>query len=384
MKGRMFFAVFLGVLAAAVYAGEDVPKAGGEPREMSALSVLTLREVMVPRQLLEAGIDEKFTRAMFSKSSVYVEAQRNGKLFWRSPAQPVQETGTQERFLYDVTKEENSVAFFKAPSDKFDFTVYMAESEAIARATEAAMGGLAGALVGAGTGAGIGAIVGGSAGAAGGPPGAATGAAAGWAVGAIWGGISGAVVGATAGFIPVENARVVATFSVGPGQELFATQTSEPQPEGNALLRDLSATLTLQGGVRHDQCKQYGLDLQKPYVIRVKSLRLSSANEDVVEDGKYYLELSQTGLKESLRFDLGNIPCDTDWPLEILVVARNRGGEGQIKIYRDKWWRDPVVFEAKQGRTDGRSWLFIGDVTDDFGSTVSFETFSADRAKEEE
>ena len=178
---------------------------------------------------------------------------------------------------------------------------------------------------------------------------------------------------------------MVATFSVGPGQELFATQTSEPQPEGNALLRDLSATLALQGGVRHDQCKQYGLDLQKPYVIRVKSIRLSSANEDVVEDGKYYLELSQTGLKESLRFDLGNIPCDTDWPLEILVVARNRGGEGQIKIYRDKLlWRDPVIFEAKQGRTDGRSWLFIGDVTDDFGSTVSFETFSADRAKEEE
>lgn len=334
---------------------------------ISELGVLRIQELKIPRKLIDMRLDEKYTRATFLKSSIYVEIKKNGTFMWRSPSQKIDANGTQERFLFPLDAIENAAPFFHASKDEFVCTVYMAESEALTRASGAAAGGLGGALLGAATGAAIGFWGGGF----------------GAIPGAIVGGITGFTAGSSAGGLPpVDNAREIATFTI-PNETLFSEHTSDLKQSGDLLTEGLTAKLKLAGIAHLPAMREGELQLQRLYTVRLRSIFLSKTNEKVVDNGKYYAVISQTG-NEDVKVDLGSIPVNITFPLEKLILFKNYGGESRIRVFRDKWGKDPVVFEGYQAPTDGKRWVFMGEIRGseiNMPSIMTFETFDAEVVK---
>ena len=88
------------------------------------------------------------------------------------------------------------------------------------------------------------------------------------------------------------------------------------------------------------------------------------------------MEVFIKGEDNPLVVELGQIPADTIMPKEDFLVIKNIGGASSVRIRRHRAMSiDPVVFEAKQGATNGTSWVMIGKVADDLGSFIEFQTF---------
>ena len=222
-------------------------------------------------------------------------------------------------------------------------------------------GGAAGALAGAGIGAaGAAAFTGG------------LGAPAGALIGAAIGFFGGAGIGAV---IPVEGARTVISFIL-PSDEFGLD--GELGKKIVFSTGDIGkASVSLDGRQRRDALAQNGLELQKKYVVRLRSVCLSSKAPKFKEGAEYYMLVTLYGEEKPLRIDLPRIPKDAIVPLEDILVLKNCGGESAIEIRRKNIGKDVLVFKAKQGMTNGTSWVFIGKSSDDNGSFVEFDTFPA-------
>jgi len=326
------------------------------------LYYVQMEEVSIPRCLLNKMIKEKGAQAVLVESKLYVEVSRNGSKCWRSPALGLNDAGQRERFTFDQKDRLTSFAMMWKPGDEVSVSVNVAESKALVRASTAGAGGTAGALAGAGIGAvGAGVCTGG------------LGAPAGAIIGAVIGFFGGAGV---AQFVPVNGAREVVSFKTSKdvfGLDATLSQDISSQDDitlsGNALLK-------VRGHKRVDEVAQGSLKLQSKYLVRVRSLNLSSCHKKMKAGAKYYMEIFIEGEDKPLVVELGQVPADTITPREDFLVLKNIGGASSVRIRRHRAMSvDPVVFEAKQGATNGTSWVMMGTVKDDLGSFVEFQTF---------
>lgn len=321
-----------------------------------------LKNVTVPRSLLLKVLNEKGSKAVLVDTRLYVEVSRNGTAIYRSPALVVEKEGKQEQFNFPQDNRETSFALMWKPSDEVFISVKVAENKALVKASTAGAGGLAGAAAGAG----IGAV---GAGVCSGGLGAPAGALIGAAIGFFGGGAIGAAV-------PVAGAREVVSFAAtsnkfGLDGELEKDVGSS---DDDVLIRG-KASILLKGGQRQDSVVQNGLQLQKKYVVRLRSVSISGKAPKFKENAEYYMLLSLFGEEKPRKIDLPPIQSDIEVPMEIFFVLKNVGGASSVEIRRKSLGRDPLIFRASQGSTNGSSWVFIGKPSDDIGSFVEFETF---------
>ena len=352
MKTKMFLGLVCVALGLAAYA-EEMP---------TDLYYVQMEEVLIPRCLLNKLIEEKGPQAILVESSLYIEVLRNGTKCWRSPALGLEDARQKERFLFDQKDRLTSFAMMWKPGDEVSVSVNVAERKALVRASTAGGGGVAGALAGAGIGAvGAGVCSGG------------LGAPAGAVIGAVVGFFSGASI---AQFVPVKGAREVVSFNV--SKDVFGldgTISQDISSQDDITLAG-KAMLKMRGHERIDIVPEGKLKLQSKYLVRLRSLKLSSAQKKMKQGAKYYMEVVIEGEDKPLILELGQIPADTVTPKEDFLVLKNIGGASAIRIRRHRAMSiDPVVFEARQGATNGTSWVMIGKVEDDLGSFVEFQTF---------
>ena len=334
----------------------------GENGKVNAeLFHVQLTKVEIPKELLKKALEEKGPQAMLVNSQLYVEISRNGGVIWRSPGVEVKNGVEKEEFMFEQDKTDTSFALMWKPGDRIVVSVKVAEKEAFVKAANASAGGAAGALAGAAIGAaGAAAFTGG------------LGAPAGALIGAAIGFFGGAGIGAV---VPVEGARTVVSFVV-PSDEFGLNGELGKKivfSAGNVG----KASVSLEGRQRRDAVGQNGLELQKKYVVRLRSVCLSSKSPKFKEGAEYYMIVSLDGEEKPLRIDLPRIPKDAIVPLEDILVLKNCGGESAIEIKRKNVVKDVLVFKAMQGATNGSSWIFIGKSSDDNGSFVEFDTFPA-------
>jgi len=326
------------------------------------LYYVQMEEVSIPRCLLNKIIKEKGAQAVLVESKLYIEVYRNGAKCWRSPVLGLEDAGQRECFSFDQTDRLTSFAVVWKPEDELTVTVNIAESKALVRASTAGAGGTAGALAGAGIGAvGAGMCTGG------------LGAPAGAVIGAVVGFFGGAGV---AQFVPVNGAREVVSFKV--SKDVFGLNgvLSQDISSQDDITLSGKAMLKISGHKRVDEVAQGGLKLQSKYLVRVRSLKLSSAQKKLKQGAKYYMEIFIEGEDKPLVLELGQIPADTVTPKEDFLILKNIGGASSVRIRRHRAMSiDPVVFEAKQGATNGTSWVMMGKVQDDIGSFIDFQTF---------
>lgn len=319
-----------------------------------------LKDVVIPKELLKKAVEEKGRQAMLVDSKLYVEISRMGEVIWRSPYVDVDMEAGKETFKFAQDKPETSFALMWKPGDRIVVSVKVAEKAALVKASTTTAGGVAGALAGAGIGAvGAAAFSGG------------LGAPAGALIGAAIGLFGGAGIGAV---IPVEGARTVVSFAI-PSDEFGLDGKLEKRVFSADDIETVS--VLLEGGQRQDAIAQNGLELQKKYVVRLRSVSISSKAPKFEEGEEYYMLVSLFGEEKPLEIDLPPIPADTIVPLETTLVLKNCGGESAVEIRRKRTGRDPLVFKAIQGPTNGSSWIFIGKSEDDHGSFVEFDTFPA-------
>jgi hypothetical protein len=320
-----------------------------------------LKDIIIPKKLLKKAVEEKGRQAMLVNSQLYAEVSRMGEVIWRSPYVDVDIEAGKEKFTFAQDKPETSFALMWKPGDRIVVSVKVAEKSALVKASTTTAGGVAGALAGAGIGAaGAAAFSGG------------LGAPAGALIGAAIGFFSGAGIGV---LVPVEGARTVVSFAV-PSDEFGLNGILEKRVAFSA--DDVgTALVSLEGGQRRDTIAQNGLELQKKYVVRLRSVNISSKAPKYKEGEEYYMLVSLFGEEKPLKIDLPPVPADTVVPLETTLVLKNCGGESSVEIRRKSAGRDPQVFKAVQGPTNGSSWIFIGKSEDDDGSFVEFDTFPA-------
>lgn len=352
MKRKVLSCV-LCVVMALVACAEFVP---------ADLYYVQMEEVTIPRCLMNKIIKEKGSQAALVESKLYVEVYRNGSKCWRSPALGLNDAGQRERFSFDQTDRLTSFAVMWKSGDELTVSVNIAESKALVRASTAGAGGTAGALAGAGIGAvGAGMCTGGF------------GAPAGAVIGAVVGFFGGAGV---AQFVPVNGAREVVSFKVSTDKFGLDGVLSQDISSQDDITLSGTAMLKMSGHKRVDEIAQGGLKLRSKYLVRVRSLNLSSAQKKLKSGAKYYMEIMVEGEDKPLVLELGQIPADTITPKEDFVVLKNIGGASSARIRRHRAMSiDPVVFEAKQGATNGTSWVMMGKVQDEIGSFIDFQTF---------
>lgn len=320
-----------------------------------------LKNVTVPRSLLLKVLNEKGSKAMLVDSMLYVEVSKNGDTLYRSPAFAVEKDGKQEQFNFQQDNSETSFALMWKPSDEVFVSVKVAEKRALVKASTAGAGGLAGAAAGAG----IGAVCAAPAGGIGAPVGALIGAGIGFFGGAGLGSL-----------VPVAGEREVVSF-IAPTNE-FGLDGKLEKDVGSSVddvLIGGKASILLKGALRRDAVAQNGLKLQKKYVVRIRNFRISSKAKKFKEGAEYYMLLSLFGEEKPRKIDLPPIQSDIEVPMEIFFVSKNVGGASSVEIRRKSLGRDPLIFKASQGATNGNSWVFIGKSSDDNGSFVEFETF---------
>lgn len=331
----------------------------------SELYYVQMDKIEVPRGLVNKLIQDKGATGWLVNSQIYIDVTRNGTPVWRSPALDVDKNGQQEKFVFDQKDRLTSFALVWKPGDEVSLSVKIAEKESLVRASTAAAGGAAGAAAGALAG-GIGAGV--FTGGLGAPAGALIGAAIGFVGGA---GASQAV--------PVEGARLVASFAAPIEKFGLNGELVKDIESTDDLLLNGKAKLQMHGYKRTDVVAEGGLKLQKNYLVRLRSVKLSSTHKKFKEGADYYMEVGLLGEKKPLKIDLGKLTGDTEVPMESLLVLKNEGGESYVRIKRNKWGPDPVVFEARQGATQGTSWVFMHELRDDNGSQVVFDTFPTEK-----
>lgn len=322
-----------------------------------------LKEVEIPRKLLQKSLKDMERKAMLKDSQLYVEVSRRmGEVVWRS--QPVDvgvktEEGI-ERFEFPTDKSNTSFAFMWKPSDRINVSVKVAEKSLI-DATYTTAGGLSGAAAGAGIGAATAAAFTGG-----------LGAPAGALIGGVIGFFSGAGIGA---IIPIKGARTVVSFGI-PSDEFGLNGKLEKNYR--FLADDVeTASITFEGGQRKDPVPQNELQLQKNYVVRLRGISISGKVPKFKDGAEYYMLVSLSGEEKPIRIDLPRLHADTFVPMETTLGLMNRAGESSIEIWRKSIGKDVQVFKAFQGETNGKSWVFIGKTTDKYGSYVEFDTFPA-------
>lgn len=351
------------VLAIALCAIITTPSAAEQSAAPAELYHVQLKNVTVPRSLLLKVLNEKGSKAVLVDTRLYVEVCRNGTAIYRSPALVVEKEGKQEQFNFPQDNRETSFALMWKPSDEVFVSVKVAENKALVKASTAGAGGLAGAAAGAG----IGAV---GAGVCSGGLGAPVGALIGAAIGFFGGGAIGAAV-------PVAGAREVVSFIA--TSDRFGLDGKLEKDVGSSdddVLIGGKASIQLKGGQRLDAVAQNGLQLQKKYVVRLRSVSISSKAPKFKENEKYYMLVSLSGEDKPLKIDLPNLrSANIINPMENTIVLKNVGGESSVEIRRKSVGRDPLVFKAMQGATNGSSWVFIGKSYDDSGSFVEFDTF---------
>lgn len=321
-----------------------------------------MEEIGIPRSLINKVVREKGAQASLVESKMYVEVFRNGTLCWRSPALAMNDAGQREKFVFDQKDRQTSFAMMWKNGDEVVLTVNVAESKALVRASTGVAGGVAGLLAGAGIGAvGAGVCTGGF------------GAPAGAIIGGVIGFIGG---GAVAQLIPVEGAREITSFKCGKDSFGLDGQLTRDISTPDDITLTGSAAIKMRGFKRTDVVHEGGLKLQQKYLVRIRSLNLAGAQKKLKAGAKYYMELKIEGEDNPLVIELGQVPADTVMPREDFFVLKNIGGVSSIRIRRHRAMSvDPTVFEARQGATNGTSWVMIGKVQDDLGSFVEFQTY---------
>lgn len=345
----------------AEFMGETFQMYGENENANAELFHVQLKDVVIPEELLKTALEKKGHQAMLVNSQLYVEVSRTGEVIWRSPAIEVKSGDEKEQFEFQQDRPDTSFALMWKPGDRIVVSVKVAEKEAFVKASTTGAGGAAGALAGAGIGAaGAAAFTGG------------LGAPAGALIGAAIGFFGGAGIGAV---IPVEGARTVISFIL-PSDEFGLD--GELGKKIVFSTGDIGkASVSLDGRQRRDALAQNGLELQKKYVVRLRSVCLSSKAPKFKEGAEYYMLVTLYGEEKPLRIDLPHIPKDAIVPLEDILVLKNCGGESAVEIRRKGVGRDVQMFKAMQGATNGSSWIFIGKSSDDNGSFVEFDTFPA-------
>ncbi len=340
-------------------------------KTVSELCYVQMNSLKIPAEFLKKAVDSKSWQATFSDSVLYSRVLRNGTQVWQSPPKEIIGHNEQE-FVFDNSfvdeKSKNSFSLLWKPQDRITWKIYIAESEAWKRASNAAVGGMAGVAAGAGIGAAAGAITSG--------PFALFGVPVGAFVGGAIGFFGGAAIGS--GF-PVEGEREVISFNYDQSDvfNLLGKKKSETLKEG-VLQEPVHAELFLSGKMlmENDRKKTGELEPNEKYVVRIRSLYLDSKNSDVVNGKEYYLEINPTGNKKDLiTIELGTLASNVVHPLEVVMVLKNQGGDSSIRVCRRKWGKDACVFTGTLYNTNGQSWFYLKPCTDDFGSRIEMETF---------
>lgn len=339
------------------------PMSGGDSTANAELFHVQLKNVVIPKELLRAAVSEKGLQAALVDSKLYVEVSRMGETIFRYVIGTVKPNENKEEFAVPTNEVATSFALMWRPGDRIVVSVKVAETEAFVEATKTSAGGIAGALAGAGIGA-VGAGV--CSGGLGAPAGALVGAAIGF--------FGGAGAGA---LVPVNGERTVISF-VAPTDEFGLNGTLE---KSVSFSKDsvVKASILLEGGQRQDSVAQGGLELQKKYIVRLRSVHLSSDAPKIQDNAAYYMLVSLYGEKKPLEIELPPLSANTTVPMEKTLVLLNAGGESKVEIRRKSIGPDALVFEAVQGPTNGSSWLFIGKAKSklkgDNKSFVEFDTF---------
>ena len=321
-----------------------------------------LESLQVPRALLDGAIKARGPQAALVDSQIFVEVSRNGEMCWRSPGRPVDASGRQERFSFDEKDRLTSFALTWKSGDEIDIAVRVAESKALVRASTAGGGAVAGMLAGAAVGAiGAGCCTGGL--------GAPAGALIGGGIG-LFGGA------AIAQFVPVKGAREVVNFKTNAEDFGLNGELEKDVSSTDDILLSGKAKIKFKGYKRTDKVESGKLQLQKKYLVRLRSVYLDGNEKKVKQGAKYYMELRTEGEDKPIKIDLGHLPAYTLTGREDFVVLKNIGGVSSCCIKRKiTCWPDPTVFECKQGGTNGTSWVFMGKLANEVGSYVEFDTF---------
>ncbi len=365
--------VVLGALCASGYVFAEKLESV-EKQKSSELCYVQVDSLKIPVDFLKKAVDSKSWQATFSDSVLYSRVFRNGTQVWQSPSKEIIGHNEQE-FVFDNSfineKSKNSFSLMWKPQDRITWKIYIAESDAWKRASNAAAGGLAGAVVGAGIGAAAGGIATAPTGA-----GVVIGVPAGAFIGGVIGFFGGAAVGS--GF-PVEGEREVISFNYDQSDSfnLSGKKKSNALEEG-VLQNPVYAELLLSAKMltTNDRKKTGELEPNEKYVVRIRSLYLNSKNSDVVNGKEYYLEINPTGNeKDLITIELGSLTPNVVHPLEIAMVLKNQGGDSSIRVYRKKFGKDACVFAETLYNTNGQSWLYLKPCADDFGSRIEMETF---------
>lgn len=338
-------------------------------QQISSTQVAELYRVVpqrleVPGSLVKEASEANVT--VFVKPSIYLEVEKNGTSIWRS--NPMKITSGQNVFEFPNTYEgePNTFSLFFKDGDRLMTRVFVADKESFVRAERAGLG--AGAVaIGAGIGATITGILTGGLTA---PAGAAIGAG----IGALFGG--------AVQLAPVEGAVEIASFDYNSTDTLFSRKEESPRERG--INKDMSPLcyMTFHGGIASNYKLNPGdLEQQKDYIVRLKRIYLSSEDKGVVSAGRYYAILTVDG--GEVEVDLGTLPANVVVPIELtetkLPFLKNRCGVTKLEVYRNrKWLRDPRVFSAYEGVSDGSTWLFMGTLSSG-KSWIEVETLGTKR-----
>lgn len=340
--------------------------ASDEPAS-SGIYVVRLQSISLSDSLL-SNIQKSFA-AKVSDTFVYVSLLVDGETVWVSPKKKVM---PQERHFDWPNDVASSSGLLWSQGENITVKVFLSDDAKDASLSAGGVGGVGGAGLGAAIGGALAGLVSGGLGA---PAGAVIGAAIGGAVG----GTSGALAGA----ISSKDTLVMEKYFEKPetlplAQKIeFESVNSMGERATGQVLFSLDRTQeSLASGM---------LSLQKKYLVRLKSINLSSVaarkGGKKTDENRYYL-VFQNG-KEKVRWPAGkatiSIPSNREIHPECLMVLVNRGETTELKIFEQDKGKDDLVFSSTVAKLDGKAWVFQGkcypDDHDDSRSYMVCESF---------
>lgn len=186
------------------------------------------------------------------------------------------------------------------------------------------------------------------------------------------------VGGGSGALYPVDDERQIAICSDVRVGDLYEELLSDPI-EGRYVLDDNRVRIKFSGEDAFEVVKGGDLALQGHYLVHLRTIKLNPHSPGVDPDGEYYAIFKQSGNPE-VRVELGNITPGVEFPLEVMVLLDNKGGDSWFAVFCDKWGADPVVFEAYQAPIDGKRWLYTETVCGMDGALVEFRTYAGTQA----
>lgn len=317
-----------------------------------------LQSITIPHYL-----QQKCVTALGSKLSsiyVYLVVASDGTPAWVSPKQKVIKNQTR----FEWPSEQGSM--FALPwgeGNKMSIKVFLSGNAVEASFRAGAIAGGAGAAIGFLV---AGAFTGG------------LGAPAGAFIGALLGGVPGTATG-----VALSTKDQIVFEIECPSNETFPLDGRLDYNEAR-LGEKHTASVSFQLLDAKASIEQGDLMLGEKYIVWIRTIHLSEAaalkGGKQIDQAKYYVVLKQGTTKYPFLKDIPfALPADVGVNIPITTVLKNTGHSTEVQIYKkNRILRDALVFTSTIGKTDGKSWAFIGKATsDDIAdeSFVNIETF---------